>query len=953
MSKRRNQEVILLSLLAVFHPFSFAGAEGPPSIALGPGVMVKNAADPFDYFTNSWTVIGLKNHPRGTRITPRGELVLAGKLLCRPLVGEKLFPLSFKVKKTLQKGYLPLVRFDFTVNDAVRYTLEAFACPLDDGGSHDQPSDVNYLNFLRITWMNQMNTNEEAHLGLQWQPVEGCEVRETSRAHRLALFSGNRLLSTIQISPGVRLSAEGSRVRLQKSLEGGDSASAVFAIPFAPLEEPSEEHLSKLGGLEFDHRAERTASFWEGLLRKGARLSVPEEKPQQTYLASMVNQFIGQDRGEIHAGEGFYDEIYIRDCAYQAISVAQGGYREDARAALETFFRFQRKDGRFESQKGQLDAHGYAIWALVEYYRLTGDLEWLRKAFPPIERAVQWIQEERRKVTDPASPFFGILPNAIADGENLWAGKHHIVGYDWQNLRGIQSAAEAARALGKAEEAKRLEREFEDYRKCILKALDRTGLPYIPPSYEKDGTHWGNLEAIFPTLLIDPLDPRLTATLDHVRNEFGAVGGENGGFLEGTIQWSPPQRGAIHPYMSQFVTNSHIIRGEYEKAIDGFYSFLLHTTSTQGFPEGVYYRKREAWGNTLPHLWAAGLYVTTLRNMLVREEGKDLHLLSAVPVHWLNDGKLISFQNAPTHFGNVDLQVRSEAETVLVEIDPPDRIAPDRIVVHLPPELEIQEAKVQDEALTPTDARTVSLRGETIRKPFHVTLRVRRFQKGKAMTFASKVAEYEAEVVDFFKPIPGLQAQSPAGIDETSCLKLDLSPFANTDPMKAPFNVPNAATFKGLPLGDRKVAGIPFHIIDPAKNGGKGFVVLNGSNSSAEFPRLITVPVGSRGRYLCILGNVTGWSPGDPGIGKWGAVCEYEIHYRDGSIQRIPLISGRTADDWLQSPGATDVTVGLQGDPWHLNLLVAQLRPDLIDRVVVRDLGTPASPVVAAMTVIK
>ena len=41
------------------------GERRPAPIPLGPGVTALNAEDPFDYFANSWTAIGLKDHPSG------------------------------------------------------------------------------------------------------------------------------------------------------------------------------------------------------------------------------------------------------------------------------------------------------------------------------------------------------------------------------------------------------------------------------------------------------------------------------------------------------------------------------------------------------------------------------------------------------------------------------------------------------------------------------------------------------------------------------------------------------------------------------------------------------------------------------------------------------------------------------------------------------------------------
>ena len=100
--------------------------------------------------------------------------------------------------------------------------------------------------------------------------------------------------------------------------------------------------------------------------------------------------------------------------------------------------------------------------------------------------------------------------------------------------------------------------------------------------------------------------------------------------------------------------------------------------------------------------------------------------------------------------------------------------------------------------------------------------------------------------------------------------------------------------------------------------------------------QIIEVPVGIKGRYLCVLGNVTGWGTSDPGVGKWGAVAEYEIRYADGAAQRVPLITGRTADDWATRPRATEVEPALREGIWHLNLITVMLEPKAIKAIVVR-----------------
>jgi hypothetical protein len=155
--------------------------------------------------------------------------------------------------------------------------------------------------------------------------------------------------------------------------------------------------------------------------------------------------------------------------------------------------------------------------------------------------------------------------------------------------------------------------------------------------------------------------------------------------MEGTIRWKAPKtEDAIHPYMGAYTVMNTLIRGEHEKVVESFYWYLLHTTAANAFPEGIFFKRRFAWSDTIPHVTGASNYAVLLRHMLVHEDGDELHLLAAVPDWWLADGKEIRIERLPTHFGPMDLQVRGSARGVHVELTGPTREPPKRIVVHLP-----------------------------------------------------------------------------------------------------------------------------------------------------------------------------------------------------------------------------------------------------------------------------
>jgi hypothetical protein len=367
------------------------------------------------------------------------------------------------------------------------------------------------------------------------------------------------------------------------------------------------------------------------------------------------------------------------------MELEEAGLLDAARKAMDAYLENQRPDGRFESQKDQFDANGQALWVLWQFHKITGDREWLERVYPQMRRAVDWLIQERRKAP-PASQFAGVLPNTLADGEFLWDGNYHIVGYDFWNLRGLLCTADAARILGKTEEAESLFREADLYRAAIDAAWKRTGQPFFPPSWEKAGTHWGNTETLWPTEIFDRDDPRVTALLEEVRERHG------GGFAEGAIRWlggdflkSPsPENEAIHPYMSAYTTMASLVRGEHEKVVEEFYWYLLHSSASHAFPEGIFFQRRFAWGDTIPHVTGASNYALMLRHMLIHERGNELHLLSAAPDWWLSEGEEIVVERAPTHFGEVSLRVKGTANGVEIEFDPPRREPPARILLHLP-----------------------------------------------------------------------------------------------------------------------------------------------------------------------------------------------------------------------------------------------------------------------------
>jgi hypothetical protein len=117
----------------------------------------------------------------------------------------------------------------------------------------------------------------------------------------------------------------------------------------------------------------------------------------------------------------------------------------------------------------------------------------------------------------------------------------------------------------------------------------------------------------------------------------------------------------LHDYISFRVFETDLAAGKQQRTVDRLYASLAHTTATNGgFETGVrVYGSRSVDDNMTPHGWFAAEYVSLLRNMLVRERGDGIALMSALSPAWLKPGESVSVHNAPTTYGKVSFTLRA------------------------------------------------------------------------------------------------------------------------------------------------------------------------------------------------------------------------------------------------------------------------------------------------------
>lgn len=86
--------------------------------------------------------------------------------------------------------------------------------------------------------------------------------------------------------------------------------------------------------------------------------------------------------------------------------------------------------------------------------------------------------------------------------------------------------------------------------------------------------------------------------------------------------------------------------------------------------------------------------------------------------------------------------------------------------------------------------------------------------------------------------------------------------------------------------------GVPFRVIDPAKNNGKSVIVLRGADRT-RFPVERTVPVGRKFQSFYVL-HAGAW------VKENLKVADYVLHYKDGTTRTYDIVEGRDILDWWQ-----------------------------------------------------
>jgi hypothetical protein len=672
-------------------------------------------------------------------------------------------------EQTLYRGRYPFVVSRFEGKGvAADVALEELAFAVDpDANPAEMPtatSGAKGLDVVRLTFTNNATTPQKVVLKLSGRErnLPGhvvADVLMTGAGEDVALVSD---------AGGAKITSEdgGLTLALRATLATKESKTIWLRVPY---EWPAARN-TELSTLTGEQLLAKAVSQWDGIWARGARVHYPEQVLNDFFDASIAYVLILTEydaKGDLWALDGpdVYRQYWGRGEYFQARAMEVAGYLGPARESVEHAFHIMNDDGEWDGPP----VSGWPAWdnagAVWDYYLYTRDKAWLAQAYPFLLRSSEWVRDHREETTyenvagvpigarpirrmltgskcrpEPEPPlatgektyWYGLLPWSYGDS-GLPEG--HSYSHNFLAAYGVRVSAEAARVLGKSDDAAWLEKEYASYTAAIRQSVERsvklekTAVPYLPAQPTRpDAAYSQTFLAIWPTGLYRANDPLVSGLLTRMESE------ESQG-LPTNVAWAGPA--GIWPGESMNMSETYLLRGDAKRNAAMLMAALNHSYTTDVFKEEILtdvtkgracdtpHSARQNMQGTgdMPEAWGNANAVDLLRDMLVQERTEapattgsktTLHLLAGLPAEWIpKPGDVASVERTPTTLGTlVSVKLTRESATTLrVEFDPGARATETFVHVPLSEGAKLTGAKMDGKSL-PAGAITMSASGQ-------------------------------------------------------------------------------------------------------------------------------------------------------------------------------------------------------------------------------------------------
>ncbi|MBI3189126.1 MAG: hypothetical protein HYZ33_00605 [Ignavibacteriales bacterium] len=420
---------------------------------------------------------------------------------------------------SLKKGYLPISIFSYPAGN---FTIETHLF-VNSHGDVDEDA----VAYCRVIVQNNLPTQATAKLVVVFRPklindvagaVNSVLFDKTSMSVTVndsltmlfdeapELFFGSSGDIALTLNEMIQSNKKNDSLNIETFSSSLNDASCAFVFPVSCSEsrrrwqttlqipmsfKKSKEEMTRLRRLNAESEEADVARYWERRLRKDAvNISLPDEKAEHAYYASLAYLLIGMDKGTIQSGPfaGENDETFEYSQSYQAL--LQSNLKEIVRQNLTNQF--------FTSEK--------FIAQAATYYRFARDKHFLKSAWKSILSVAEQHQSDSLFINELQEVVFLArelgerddvkrFKNAVKELEKRTATTDRTNRIDTTSIRTVISAIQSSSAAANTLCALRSCLLYEEKERLVLgegiprewlRAGERIQVENMP-------THWGTL----------------------------------------------------------------------------------------------------------------------------------------------------------------------------------------------------------------------------------------------------------------------------------------------------------------------------------------------------------------------------------------------------------------------------------------------------------------------------
>lgn len=416
------------------------------------------------------------------------------------------------------------------------------------------------------------------------------------------------------------------------------------------------------------------------------------QKFADSFKTAAAHILLNRDGAAFQPGSRRYTRSWIRDGAMMGAALLRAGSATEMRDFIRWYAVYQADSGAVPccvDEGGadwlvEHDSHGQLVFAVAEYVRFTGDMQFLRELWPAMGKALAHLQ--MLLLTGGEE---GLLPES-ASHEGYLAHPVHAYWDDFWALRAFQDAADMAAKLGEdgADFAKSGGDLAARIQRSMAEVMEARGLTTMPGSVE-----WADFDPTATSNAVALLDLHNIMPADALAATFRL-------YLDG---WQRRQSGAMDwtnytAYEVRII--GAMVRMGWRDEANELLRFLVNDqrpAAWHQWPE-ISWRDPRSPGHLgdVPHSWISAEYMLSFRDMLAHEHLADntLALAAGLPLEWLvEDG--VRVDHLPTYFGSIAFTLRrDDAWSVRFTMEPSWANAP--VAVMLRPPLPARLQSIED-----------------------------------------------------------------------------------------------------------------------------------------------------------------------------------------------------------------------------------------------------------------